>query len=748
MDWAEMSIMYHVGFVLFLLWLLSCFAQIHPFAYFFSLIYLYMVHDRYITKLRKKLQYEEAKQANQKRIAINLVGGFLSHFHQVLSDSETVRWLNHVVEKMWPLCMEEITSQKILLPIIPWFLEKYKPWTAKKAVVQHLYMGRNPPVFTEMRVLRQCTGDDHLALEMGLRFCTADDMSAILAIKLRRRLGFGMWTKLHITGMQVEGKVLIGIKFLRRWPFIGRLRVCFAEPPYFQMTVKPIFTHGVDVTVLPGIAGWLDKLLSMAFEQTLVQPNMLVVDLEKLVSPTEESWFCVDEKKPIAFAKVEVIEASDMKPSDLNGLADPYVKGKLGPYGFRTKTQKKTLTPKWLEEFEIPIITWDPPNLLVVEVRDKDHFVDDSLGNCTVNISDLRDGERHDMWLPLQNIKIGRLHLAITVHKEKEDIPCSIEGDALDKQEVQQQQSFASDTPNRSSFSSATSDVSQKVADDLEPINLEGQQDTGVWIHRPGNEVPQIWVPRKGKTRQVGKTLGDSFGSSVLPGVQCDDSSSSDEATEGKKSGNRVRRGLRKITSAFHRNPKEGSNLKEDTISEESVESPYANIRAANQREGGVKFIVEDSLSGPLHGKDSKPLNSSPESTNSAESPGKGDKKHMPQRFLNHMEKSARNLKHVLSRKGSRLSRGVPQGGPELEIDPEFDSSDDDDNDESVPTGVPTAVEDPVIPGDRSGTGPTVGVVKSEEQSNNGEGTKEIDSEESLKPIEVSAEGNMDEKER
>ncbi|CAN1841411.1 C2 domain-containing protein At1g53590 [Linum perenne] len=669
MDWAEMSIMYHVGFVLFLLWLLSCFAQIHPFAYFFSLIYLYMVHDRYITKLRKKLQYEEAKQANQKR---------------VLSDSETVRWLNHVVEKMWPLCMEEITSQKILLPIIPWFLEKYKPWTAKKAVVQHLYMGRNPPVFTEMRVLRQCTGDDHLALEMGLRFCTADDMSAILAIKLRRRLGFGMWTKLHITGMQVEGK-----------------------------------------------------------------PNMLVVDLEKLVSPTEESWFCVDEKKPIAFAKVEVIEASDMKPSDLNGLADPYVKGKLGPYGFRTKTQKKTLTPKWLEEFEIPIITWDPPNLLVVEVRDKDHFVDDSLGNCTVNISDLRDGERHDMWLPLQNIKIGRLHLAITVHKENcQDIPCSIEGDALDKQEVQQQQSFASDTPNRSSFSSATSDVSQKVADDLEPINLEGQQDTGVWIHRPGNEVPQIWVPRKGKTRQVGKTLGDSFGSSVLPGVQCDDSSSSDEATEGKKSGNRVRRGLRKITSAFHRNPKEGSNLKEDTISEESVESPYANIRAANQREGGVKFIVEDSLSGPLHGKDSKPLNSSPESTNSAESPGKGDKKHMPQRFLNHMEKSARNLKHVLSRKGSRLSRGVPQGGPELEIDPEFDSSDDDDNDESVPTGVPTAVEDPVIPGDRSGTGPTVGVVKSEEQSNNGEGTKEIDSEESLKPIEVSAEGNMDEKER
>lgn len=27
----------------------------------------------------------------------------------------------------------------------------------------------------------------------------------------------------------------------------------------------------------------------------------------------------MDEKEPVAYAKVEVIEASDMKPSDLNG---------------------------------------------------------------------------------------------------------------------------------------------------------------------------------------------------------------------------------------------------------------------------------------------------------------------------------------------------------------------------------------------------------------------------------------------
>ncbi|KAG4915249.1 hypothetical protein JHK87_052806 [Glycine soja] len=95
--------------------------------------------------------------------------------------------------------------------------------------------------------------------------------SAILAVKLRKRLGFGMWEKLHITGMHVEGKVLVGVKLLPTWSFIGRLRVCFVEPPYFQMTVKPMFACGLDVTELPCIAGWLVKLLSIAFEQTLVE---------------------------------------------------------------------------------------------------------------------------------------------------------------------------------------------------------------------------------------------------------------------------------------------------------------------------------------------------------------------------------------------------------------------------------------------------------------------------------------------
>lgn len=66
--------------------------------------------------------------------------------------------------------------------------------------------------------------------------------------------------------------------------------------------------------------------------------------------------------------------------SGFSGLADPYVKGQLGPYKFRTRTQKKTLSPKWHEEFKIPIFTWESDNMLAIEVRDKDRVFDDSMG--------------------------------------------------------------------------------------------------------------------------------------------------------------------------------------------------------------------------------------------------------------------------------------------------------------------------------------------------------------------------------
>ncbi|KAJ8419976.1 LOW QUALITY PROTEIN: hypothetical protein Cgig2_010913 [Carnegiea gigantea] len=643
---TEFSIIHHVGIVLLLLWLLNWFHCCHSIFYLFSLIYLCLVQERYTMRLRRKLQFEERKAANQRRI---------------LTDSETVRWLNHAVEKMWPICMEQIISQRIFLPIIPWFLAKYKPWTVKKVTVRHLYLGRTPPFFTEIRVLRESSDDDHLVrpvLELGLNFLTADDMSAVLVAKLRK-LGFGIVTKLHLTGMHVEGKVLVGVKFLRSWPFIGRLRVCFAEPPYFQMTVKPIFSHGLDVTEVPGIAGWLDNLLAIAFEETLVEPNMLVVDLEKFVSPqqgrmfsilfalmqpitveglisstkicgmfflyesglwsTERSYVSaftqknVDEKEPLAHAIVEVIEAADLKPSDLNGLADPYVKGHLGPYRFTTQIQRKTLAPKWIEEFKVPICSWDAQCVLEFEVRDKDHFKsDDCLGKCSVDISDLRDGQRHDMWLPLVNVKMGRLHLAVTVieanAKGKEHLgEVNIEGG--------KRNSLPSEMAQPGPIPTESQERSQKVADTFEAIDVQGQKNTGIWVHHPGSEISQAWEPRKGKSRHTDAEILplETPRSSKEPSLHTD-SSSSDDSKDGHrtKRGNIFRRGIQKLfPSHSHKHSK---NVDSSNSTANSVPSPHSNVKPRHLKRVGVKLVMGDGISEALiSAKTPKPLGNADE---------------------------------------------------------------------------------------------------------------------------------------
>ncbi|KAF6142856.1 hypothetical protein GIB67_002720 [Kingdonia uniflora] len=369
-----------------------------------------------------------------------------------------------------------------------------------------------------------------------------------------------------------------------------------------------------------------------------------------------ETWFTVDEKDPIAYAKVEVIEAADMKPSDMNGLADPYVKGQLGPYRFRTKTQKKTLAPKWLEEFKIPICTWDSPNVLALEVRDKDYLVDDTLGDCSINISDLRSGQRQDIWLPLKNIKIGRLHLAVTVldvdGKEGEHTHYD---EPLKKEE--RTDYVQSESAQRASNPNISLEKDPKIADDFEPINIEGQEQTGIWVHHPGSDVSKMWEPRKRKSKRsdinIHKENKDAIDS---PRTNYNPNSRSDENAEGSrkvKPLNVVRRSLRNIGSTFHRSPRN----EDHNLSGEISPSPRVNLHAINERGTVVNFIVDDDLFGATNGsKESKEILSHTE-RNEGHNPTKGHMKGMGKSILKHAERSAHGLKHVLSRKSSNKSR-------------------------------------------------------------------------------------------
>jgi hypothetical protein len=243
--------------------------------------------------------------------------------------------------------------------------------------------------------------------------------------------------------------------------------------------------------------------------------------------------------------------------------------------------------------------------------------------------------------------------------------------------------SFTSETATKGSFSSVLSKKSQRVADSFEPIDIEGQKDTGIWIHHPGSEISQIWEPRKGKTRRIDTEIhGEPNGSmSILTeaasGSSKNDTSSTDENPDDNRSMKSVRRGLKKIGSVFHRSPKNEDHTDNFV---EAVPSPHINIRAVNEKEIGVTFVVDDDHHVPASDKNSKEESASLDG-NGPDSPSKGNMKDMAKSFLKQAGKSARGIKHALSRKGSKTSRGETSVGTERESSlAESDSSDDESN--------------------------------------------------------------------
>ncbi|KAF2949352.1 C2 domain-containing protein At1g53590 isoform X2 [Oryza sativa Japonica Group] len=527
---------------------------------------------------------------------------------------------------MWPICMEKIVSQ-LLRPIIPWFLDKFKPWTVSKAGVQELYMGRNSPLFTSMRVLPETSDDDHLVLEIGMNFLSAEDMSAVLSMQLHKSVGLGMTANMHLTSMHVEGKILVGVKFVRSWPFLGRVRLCFVEPPYFQMTVKPLIGHGLDVTEFPGISGWLDKLMDTAFGQTLVEPNMLVIDVEKFVStPSDNDWFSIEERPPVAYVKLEILEGSDMKPSDMNGLSDPYVKGRLGPFKFQTQIQKKTLSPKWFEEFKIPITSWESLNELAMEVCDKDHMFDDSLGTCTIDIHELRGGQRHDKWISLKNVKKGRIHLAITV----EDIS---EEKGLEESSRKVDAELPISTSVNKFNADELPDEKQVLVDEVEHINIDGQeQPGGLYVHRPGTGVPKTWESRKGRARNPDTEIYKEVDKSK-------DAPTPKSSGQGGFFGSFFRKSLKK--GSFHDIdpgiPTTPGPQSATELDPKIPQTPRPNLKEAGEKRTSIKIVVDE---------DAKPTRSA------------GDAENLTEDVAKVMEKNAgepgRSLTSILSRKISR----------------------------------------------------------------------------------------------
>ncbi|KAM8743251.1 multiple C2 and transmembrane domain-containing protein 1 isoform 1-T1 [Acanthopagrus schlegelii] len=111
---------------------------------------------------------------------------------------------------------------------------------------------------------------------------------------------------------------------------------------------------------------------------------------------------------------IALIEGRNLIPMDPNGLSDPYVKFRLGPQKYRSKTVPKTLSPQWREQFDLHLYE-ETGGVLEITVWDRDTGRrDDFIGRCQLDLSTLSKEQTHHLELPLEESR-GFVVLLVTL---------------------------------------------------------------------------------------------------------------------------------------------------------------------------------------------------------------------------------------------------------------------------------------------------------------------------------------------
>uniref|UniRef100_A0A3B3SNJ3 Multiple C2 and transmembrane domain containing 1 n=1 Tax=Paramormyrops kingsleyae TaxID=1676925 RepID=A0A3B3SNJ3_9TELE len=136
---------------------------------------------------------------------------------------------------------------------------------------------------------------------------------------------------------------------------------------------------------------------------------------------------------------IALIEGSNLKPMDSNGLSDPYVKFRLGHQKYKSKTMSKTLNPQWREQFDFHIYE-EHGGIIDITVWDKDAAKkDDFMGRCQVDLSTLSKERTHKLEVPLEEGR-GMLMMLVTLTASAavsiSDLPVNMLDDPYERKQI------------------------------------------------------------------------------------------------------------------------------------------------------------------------------------------------------------------------------------------------------------------------------------------------------------------------
>lgn len=241
----------------------------------------YFIFSRSVEKFKKSMQ----------------VLVFKSERRRLVSELESVEWINFAISRIWDVIESEICKE-VFRTVNPILMEKCPSFLAGISLSEFT-LGSIPPVikgisFDKKREKNLISFDCEMffvPLETGkgaVSFLLEDSANWNSRIVISARVGLalkgrGLDVPVLVQNLSFYGKARIIMKLSRdlKAP-LQYVEICFLTQPQIDFDLSPLKT--IDLMNLPGLNSFIHNLIDSNLSQQLVDPNSIKIDLTNKIS--------------------------------------------------------------------------------------------------------------------------------------------------------------------------------------------------------------------------------------------------------------------------------------------------------------------------------------------------------------------------------------------------------------------------------------------------------------------------------
>ncbi|KAJ7365620.1 Extended synaptotagmin-3 [Desmophyllum pertusum] len=336
----------------------------------------------------------DEKQKRRDRMEKAVKSSFFEKVHENLEKAE---WVNSIIDQMWPYVDGMV--YKILKETVEPEMQKNMPKALNTLYFETIDLGNKPPYVASVTsyASKEERKDEYI---FDMDFVYSGDATIKLAIKS---------FKLGLSNIELRGILRVIFKpLVAEYNPVGGVTVFFLNRPKLKFDL----TNLLNVLDIPGLKSSLRRITDDVIASFVVLPNRIAVPLAAGVEASDLQY-----PIPEGVLRVKVVEARDLTAKDFGllkkGKSDPYAVIRIGAQSFRTKVIENNLNPEWNETFEAFVDNCEGQELEAVIYDEDTTSKDSKIGALDTDIASTVESGYRDLWLPLEGVKQGRVHLQL-----------------------------------------------------------------------------------------------------------------------------------------------------------------------------------------------------------------------------------------------------------------------------------------------------------------------------------------------